>query len=157
MVEFNNIWLSSIDHLNTFIELTKSKDKKLIKKSYISKVRIMFDQVPVVFYSKGNLSINEHEIIFTSLQPKRGLLKEYINLNNDLHIKIEFDQIEEITRYRHSSPFIEYYNTGWIQIKYIKNTISEDILISQGGYGPSMKKIKEGTDEIYNELKSNTL
>lgn len=81
MTEFQNIWLSSIDHLTRFMELAKKRDgKKLIKQSNIPKVRVMFDQYPVIFTSKGNLTIDDQEFIFSSSKQDGGLFKKYHNL-----------------------------------------------------------------------------
>lgn len=148
MSSYTNIWLSSVDHLNQFASIASTKDKQVWKVSQIPKVRALFGYVPVVFYSKGRLEIGDSGLHYSAEVPKGNILKSYKYLQNDLKMVLPYGEVEEISRYKHPNPLFNYYNTNWISIKYSQR----ELLLAQGGNGPSMRKIVNETNKIYEEL-----
>jgi hypothetical protein len=144
------IWVSSIQHLNAFIPL--SKDRSLVKSSDQPKVRALFTWIPIIFYSKGMLKLEEDIIEYQASKPNNGILKGYKNLLNDLQFNLQYSDIVTIERYKHPEFINNYYNTNWIRIKTTNKQLDGDLLIAKSGVGPSMNQIINGTNRIYDEI-----
>ncbi|CAN7760153.1 hypothetical protein [Paenibacillus sp. LjRoot56] len=145
------IWISSISHLEQFT--LHVKNKLQVKNAAFPHVRLLTNYVPINYFSKGNLSISNGMVSYIAELSKEGWIKKYYNLDTKLQFSLLLDEILKIDRYMHPEHINNYYRTNWIRIKTSKKIFTEDILLSQGGSGPSMNGIIQGTNEIYYKLK----
>jgi hypothetical protein len=157
---FPTVWISSIDHLNSFSLITqKNSWWKLILA--INKVPKDFPQVkmgirslPIVFFSQGQLRIFERQIDFkttiSNLPDKR-----YSNLKNDFSFEIEYSSIK-VERYLHPKPFMKAFNIQWIKLSILNNISFDHILLSFGDEGIRMKQIEEINQQIFEAVKIRT-
>ncbi|TVX96260.1 hypothetical protein [Cohnella terricola] len=149
----NNLtWISSIQHLDSFISVAKDSSK--LRTTKLPKVRALFSFVPIVYFSRGILNVEERSILYNANKPQNGFFKGYYNLQNDLHFEIDFNEITSIERYKHPNSINDYFNTNWIRIKTSKEILNGDFLVAQHGTGPTMKQVNEGSDRIYKEILS---
>lgn len=161
-MDIQPIWISSIKHLETFytVATSTSVGRKLIghykmPKGFPKLNLYYFLGIPVVFFSKGKLSIEEKSLKYNASHNKIGFLKSYSNLKNDLAFEIEYSSIKSIERYQHQNAFINYYNINWIRITLNNDILDGDILICIGGSGPSMSGIINSNDKLFDMLEQN--
>jgi hypothetical protein len=149
-----NVWISSIEHLNTFQEVFKSTNwfRKYVVTNYkipknFPHIRCLYQKMPIIFFAQGELHIN-NKMSFYSKSINKILRSKYRNLKDDFELTLERDNIQKIERHKFISPFIKYYTLNWIKI--INN--ESIILIHCAGYGPLIKKISENTNSLFEQL-----
>jgi hypothetical protein len=150
------IWVSSVKHLTIFYSIVTSTPlwRKFIGQYKMPKEfpRInlySFIGMPIVLFSKGQITLGEKSLKYNAFQERSGFLKSYSNLKDDLVFEIDYSDIQSIDRYRHENAFINYYNAIWIRIVPKTNILDKDILICVGGNGPFMSGITYNTDSLF--------
>lgn len=158
-MEIKQIWISSINHLDAFTEIRINAplwrkligfyeipdNFPLVKSFYIF-------GFPVVFFSEGNLVLEDNNLTYKSFEKKSILLSKYSNLKNDLSFKIKISDIKSIQWYQHKNAFIDYYHIKWIRIRCNENILGGDFLVCVGGNGPFMNKITKNTENLFEKL-----
>jgi hypothetical protein len=147
---FDNIWISSIEHLNEFSTISKSNGwwKTLFGKNKIPigfpQVRMGAKYIPVVFLAKGSLQLFERQIEFhpNRFEPDNG--KDYKNLNIDFRFELLYNTVE-LSVYTNPNPFMRALNIQWLKLSGINNGLP-DILLSAGG--TRMNQIKKENEKL---------
>ena len=147
---FDDIWISSIEHLNSLNEITKTNGwwKTVLGKNKIPpgfpQVNVGAKYIPVVFFVKGTLQLFERQIEFhpNRFEPENG--KKYRNLNIDFRFELPYDSIE-LSVYSNPKPFIRSFNIQWLKLSG-KNNEFPDILLSSGG--KRMSQIKKENEKL---------
>lgn len=147
---FEDIWISSIEHLDEFSEITKSNGwwKTILGRSKIPlgfpQVSVGGKYVPVVFFVKGSLQLFERQIEFHPNRFEADNGKKYRNLNIDFRFELPYDSIE-LSVYSNPKPFMRAFNIQWLRLSGISNEFP-DILISCGG--KRMTQIKKENEKL---------
>ena len=152
---FDNIWISSVEHLDEFNAITKSNGwwRSILGKNKIPsgfpQVTMGARYIPVVFIAKGSLQLFERQIEFhpNRFEPANG--KQYRNLNIDFRFELPYNSIE-LSAYSNPKPFMRAFNIQWLKLSGINNEFP-DILISSGG--AKMNQIKKENETLTNLLK----
>jgi hypothetical protein len=147
---FDDIWISSIEHLNSLNEITKTNGwwKTVLGKNKIPpgfpQVSVGGKYIPVVFFVKGTLQLFERQIEFhpNRFEPENG--KKYRNLNIDFRFELPYDSIE-LSVYSNPKPFMRSFNIQWLKLSG-KNNEFPDILLSSGG--KRMSQIKKENEKL---------
>jgi hypothetical protein len=147
---FENIWISSVEHLDEFNAITKSNSwlKKIFGNNKIPpgfpQVRMGAKYIPVVFFAKGSLQLFERQIEFhpNRFEPENG--KVYRNLNIDFRFELPYKSIE-ISSYSNPKPFMGAFNIQWLKLSGTNGDFP-DILLSSGG--TRMSHIKSVNEEL---------
>ncbi len=158
-MDIKPVWISSISHLDAFTEIWINAPlwRKLLGFYEIPddfplvKLYHIFG-FPVVFFSEGNLVLEDNNLAYESFEKKSILLNKFSNLKSDLSFKIKISDIKSIQWYQHKYAFINYYHIKWIRIICDENTLGGDFLICIGGNGPFMNKITKNTEDLFEKL-----
>ncbi len=154
MERFENIWISSDDHLNSFKEVRKNK--KILKtvqnlnsdnKLYdFPRKNINGNMVPLVFENKGKLIISDDSLqIYLN---SAGIDDQYYGINKGENLFLSYNQIKSINLYRPKISFLKYFNISWIKLEFDINAKTKSILLSNSGQGFVMKRIKKKNIEL---------
>jgi len=158
MERFENIWLSSENHLEVFKEIKKEKnllsklDDPNIGKRYFNFPRIIFGSqiMPVIFESITRLVISDSALEF---YPKKiDSNSQYLGLKTNENAFISFEQIRHLEIIKQRTSFIPYFDNSWIKISYMENNEEKDVLISYSGKGLVMRRIKAQNIELLKKL-----
>lgn len=156
-MEIKPIWISSINHLNVCREIIRTTPfwRKLIGFYKIPDnfPRINFYYVlplPIVYFSKGKLTLDGDSLSYKSSNEKIGFLKNYSNLKNDLSFEIKRSDIKSIQWYQNDYALLNNYNIKWIRITCSKNVMDNDFLICADG--TFMNKITANTENLFEML-----
>lgn len=160
MERFENIWISTEDHLKIFREIKgqrqilKNVDKLNIGDKYYDFPRIFvsYDLFPVIFENIGRLIISDDTIQFYVSTNED--LKQYRGINKGGNIFISYNQITNVELTNYKSAFISYFDNYWIKVSYKENETYKHILISNSGKGLVMRKIKRKNIELLDFIKS---
>ena len=147
---FENIWISSIEHLDKFNAIAKSNAwwKTIFGNNKIPpgfpQVSMGTKHIPVVFFAKGTLQLFERQIEFhpNRFEPDNG--KVYRNLNIDFRFELPYKSIE-LSSYLNPKPFMHAFNIQWLKLSGT-NTEFPNILLSSGG--TRMSHIKRENEEL---------
>ncbi len=152
---FDNIWISTVAHLDEFTAITQSNGwwRTMLGKN---KIPSDFPQVstgsrytPVVFIAKGSLQLFERQIEFhpNRFEPANG--KQYRNLNIDYRFELPYNTVE-LTEYSNPKPFMRAFNIQWLKLSLTNNEFP-DILLSSAG--TRMSQIKKENETLTKLLK----
>ncbi len=151
------VWLSSINHLNEFINIFEKNPwwRKYVLSNYdlpkdYPYVSYLWNKLPIIFFASGKLIYEQNSVKFTPVN--KNSLWSYHNLKNDTGFELTAADDLSLDRYHFTSPMIKYYSIDWIRIKTAKNIFQNDFLICRGGLGPSMKEIIKATDDLFEIL-----
>lgn len=160
MDRFENIWLSSEEHIKNYQEI--KKQKQLLKKidtinagdKYFDFPRMMVNGFvfPVIFDNIGRLIISDNNIQF--FVSKNYNSQQYSGINNRDNIVISYGQISHIELIRFNTAFIRYFENIWIKILFVENSMNKNLLLSFSGKGFIMKKIRRQNTELYDKIRS---
>ena len=96
------IWISSIDHLETYEKIVKSASfrEKFFYKYQLPLGFPRIKNMPSVFFSRGDLAVNDDESMYMAFE-KSGSNKDsvYKNLQNDLSFTLNCSNIISIEKY----------------------------------------------------------
>ncbi len=146
----DDIWISSIEHLNEYREITESNGWL---KTFLGRNKIPpgFPQVgagakyiPVEFFVKGTLQLYERQVEFHPyrFEPDNG--KKYRNLNIDFRFELPYDSIK-ISVYTNPKPFKGSLNIQWLKLTGT-NDAFPDMLLSNGG--KNISQIKKENEKL---------
>ena len=158
-LEFPEVWLSSIDHLDRFNEIAKELKvwKQIFFKQKIDKtfpqLNINGNKIPVIFYSSGTLLLEKNKLTFVAKQPQKILTAEYLNLNNQLEFTIDLGKVKQIDRYKIPNPKYAKSNYPWVKIEMQDGT--DYLFLGNLKHGQIEKGLEE-TEDIYEFLINNT-
>ncbi len=152
------VWISSIDHLNSFSALSKENPWwKLILG--LNKVPADFPQVkvgwkkyPLVMFSAGALTFFERQLEFRANNANSTNRLHFINLKDDLRFDIPYSSLT-VTRYTHPKPFLKAFNISWIKLTVSDNSSVSHFLVSFGGKNLSKNQVELANDELFEVLK----
>ncbi len=152
------VWISSIDHLNSFSALAKENPWwKLVLG--LNKVPADFPQVkigrkkyPLVMFSAGTLTLFERQMEFRANNTNSVNQLNFINLKDDLRFDIPYSSLT-ITKYTHPKPFLKAFNIPWINLALSDNGTASHFLLSFGGNNLSKKQVERANDELFELLK----
>jgi hypothetical protein len=108
-------------------------------------------RVPIVLFSSGTLNIINDKITYEASQYKVPGSK-FCNLSNSLKFSLTPEEVVRIERYQHPEAIIKYYNINWIRVITNNEILKGDFLLTVGGKGPSMKKLRNQTNQLYQAL-----
>ena len=156
---FENIWISSEDHLKVFREIKGQKyflknanDPNVGDKYYdFPRVYVGADVFPVIYENIGRLIISHENIQFYVSQIDNN---RYRGINKGDNVFISYNEITNIELISYRMAFIRYFDNFWIKILYLDNGINKHLLVSNSGKGFIMKKIKRENIELMNLIKS---
>ena len=157
---FNNVWISSKAHLQSFKELLKDKSVAGSSPSDFRpppdfpSMRLFVYTFPVVMIDVGQLEISDDEFIFTTKPAARFALKRYLNLHHR-DIRFNLSKITNIALFHHDAYLVESCNFPFIEINSEDENHAE-ILLCCGGSGPGVQKIIQKTDELKRYIESKT-
>ncbi len=145
-----DIWISSIKHLNAFSEITRSNGwwKTLLGRGEIPEgfpqVSNGSKYVPIAYFVKGSLQLYERQIEFHPyrFEPDNG--KIYRNLNIDFRFELPYESIQ-ISVYSSPTPLMHSINIQWLKLSSRNNAFPE-MLISSGG--KNMSQIKKDNEKL---------
>jgi hypothetical protein len=151
---FENIWISSVEHLDEFNAIAKSNGrwKTIFGNNKIPpgfpQVILGTKHIPVVFFAKGSLQLFERQIEFhpNRFEPENG--KVYRNLNIDFRFELQYKSIE-ISSYLNPKPFMRTFNIQWLKLSGTNSELP-NILLSSGG--TRMNHIKRENEELFKLL-----
>jgi hypothetical protein len=134
---FDNIWISSVGHLESFGKINKSNSwlKSILGRQEIPsgfpQIGVGSKNIPLVYFVKGTLQLYERQIEFhpNRFEPENG--KVYRNLDIDFRFELPYDTVE-ISVYTNPKPFIRAFNIQWLKLSR-KNNEFPPILISTSG------------------------
>ena len=159
-MNIKNIWITSEEHLKKFSDITSKTHlgKTMIKLNRIPKdfpkVKMYyFLGLPIVFFSKGEITLNDNLFEYKAIKNNIGFLKSYSNLHDELNFKLEYFKVKSIEWYQHPDYFIKYYNIKWIKVICNEEILGGSFLMCVGGMGPSMQGIIKNTEELFEMLK----
>jgi hypothetical protein len=160
MQRFENIWMSSEDHLKVFREI--KSQKKVLKNAHDPKVgekyydfpRIItgLNVIPVIFENIVRLVISEDSLQF--YVNSNESTEQYRGINKGDNIFISYNQIKNIELIRYNTAFIRYFDNNWIKLSYFENGFDKHILFSNSGKGFVMKRLKNENIELLNLINS---
>jgi hypothetical protein len=160
MERFENIWLSSEEHIKNYQEI--KKQKQILKNlddinagdKYFDFPRIMVNGTvfPIIFDNIGRLIISDDNIQF--FVNKNYNIQQYRGINNSDNIFISYDQISNIELISYKTAFIRYFENIWIKISFLENSINKNLLLSYSGKGFIMKKIRRQNTELFDKIRS---
>lgn len=159
MERFENIWISSEDHLKIYQEIKGQKhilknvlDPNIGEKYYdFPRIFVSMDSFPVIFNNIGRLIISDDNIQFYVSSIDNN---QYRGINKGDNVFISYSQITNIELISYRMAFIRYFDNLWIKISYVDNGNSKHLLVSNSGKGFAMKKIKRENTELLNLIKS---
>lgn len=153
--ELSSVWISSIDHLNKFSEITARNPMWKVLLA-LNKVPSDFPQMqigarkfPIVFFSSGRLRLFERQMDFkVDLSDLRNSNK-YANVVDDFNFEIDYKSLC-IESYQYPKPLIKAFNISWIKISTLNENYPFPILLSSGG--TSMSRIKKENESLFEIL-----
>ena len=159
MERFENIWISSEDHLMIFKEikgqrhiLKNTLNQNIGEKYYdFPRTYISGDVFPLIFDNVGRLIISDDNIQFY-VSPIDN--NQFRGINKGENVFISYNQITNIELISYRMAFIKYFDNFWIKISYFDNGINKHLLISNSGKGFVMKKIKRKNTDLLDLIKS---
>ena len=158
MDRFENIWLSSEEHLEIFKEikgkkriLSKLEDPN-INERYFDFPRLIYGSqiMPVVFKSIGTLTITDCTIQFYPISTPSNF--QYYGINKKENFFVNFEQINDLEIIKRKTGIIPYFDNSWLKISYTVDDTNKHILISYSGKGFVMKKIRNLNIELLEEI-----
>lgn len=155
-MRYNEVWISSVKHLNQFKEISDKANffQKVIGNYNIPEefpyVKLTLFKVPIVFFSKGELELDNDKINFIT-DGSDKFLRKYKNIKR-ADFSLSTKEIKSLERYQPPAVVAKYFTVNWIRIKSKKELFGGDFLICVGGNGPSMNKIQKDTDNLFNLL-----
>jgi hypothetical protein len=152
---FDNIWISSVAHLDEFTSITQSNGwwRTILGKNKIPsdfpQVSTGSRYVPVVFIAKGSLQLFERQIEFhpNRFEPANG--KQYRNLDIDFRFELPYNSVE-LSVYSNPKPFMRAFNIQWLKLSGTNHEFP-DILLSSSG--TRMSQIKKENETLTKLLK----
>lgn len=159
MERFENIWISSEEHLKIHQEIKGQKhilknalDPNIGEKYYdFPRIFVSLDWFPVIFDNIGRLIISDDNIQYY-VSPTYN--NQYRGINKGDNVFISYSQITNIELISYKMAFIRYFDNFWIKISYNDNGINKHLLVSNSGKGFVVKKIKGKNTELLNLIKS---
>ena len=147
---FENIWITSVKHLDEFNAISNSNGWwNSIFSNYkippgFPQVHMGSKYIPVVFFAKGSLQLFERQIEFhpNRFEPDNG--KIYRNLNIDFRFELPYKSIA-LSSYSNPKPFMRAFNIQWLELSGANNEFP-NILLSSGG--TRMSHIKKENEEL---------
>ena len=112
--------------------------------------------VPVALFSNGHLKIAKEKISFFAV-PYKTFGSQFFNLLTTIDFQMQPSDIEKLDRYDSSEHFENMkgrFNLIWIRIKTKEEILGGDFLMCIGGKGPFMKKLRNKTNDLYQNLVS---
>lgn len=153
---FSTVWLSSINHMNQFSEITKTPIWKMIFLGVkvppnFPQIKLGYRVVPIVYFSEGALHIFESKIEFhCDFFSRNG---NFRNLRTDTDFEIDFMGLQ-VEKYLHPKPFMKSFNIPWIKISSPEYINKDPVLLSFGAVGVSTSQINSTNERIFEILKN---
>ncbi len=142
------IWISSIDHSKRFKEIVGSKRFwQYLGISNIPDDFPIIDNKPLLYFSKGELTLKNKEISYNASKVKKGLFTNYHNLKEDISFVLTSSDIKSIEWYQYEKVFPKHLRK-WIRITCDASILGGDFLIRADGI-----KNTENLFKILNQLK----
>jgi hypothetical protein len=142
------IWISSIDHSERFKEIVGSKRFwQFLGVSNIPDDFPTIDNKPLLYFSRGELTLKNKEISYNTSKVKKGLFTNYHNLKEDLSFVLTSSDIKSIEWYQYEKVFPKH-NRKWIRITCDASILGGGFLIRADGIKNTEKLFK-----ILNQLK----
>ena len=155
------VWISSIDHLNSFSLLAKKNPwwKLLLALNKVPndfpQMKVGVRKYPLVLYSAGTLTLFERQLEFRATNTNSANNRKLLNLKDDLYFEFSYSSLT-VTRYTHPKPFLKAFNILWINLSVSGNSSIDHILLSIGGNNLNMSQVTKANDEIFEILKDKT-
>jgi hypothetical protein len=155
------VWISSIDHLNSFSLLAKKNPwwKLLLALNKVPndfpQMKVGVRKYPLVLYSAGTLTLFERELEFRASNTNSANNQIFLNLKDDLYFEIPYSSLT-VTRYTYPKPFLKAFNIPWINLSLSGNNSVDPVLLSFGGNKLNMNQVTKANNEIFEILKNKT-
>ena len=152
---FDFVWLSSVAHLRDF-------EQVLGRASTLAKMFGQFPlppgfphlamygglmRVPVVMQAMGQLEVREDMLRFAP-RAYSPPLASYRDLQERRALNIDASSLLRVERFELEKPFMKHFNVRWVRVITPAPGLPGDFLLCQGGQGPLMQKVRQGTDAI---------
>ncbi|UII19106.1 hypothetical protein [Fulvivirga ligni] len=159
MERFEDIWISSEEHLDKFKEV--KKNRKILKNMHeldvsdrlydFPRVMVGNNIFPVIFENIGRLILSDDNLQFYNCGTEDKPQYDGINKSGNFHISIENIINIELATYKKA--LISYFDNTWVKIHFIEDGINKNILISNSGVGFMMKKVKNKNMDLLKLIK----
>jgi len=147
------IWISSIDHLETYEKIVKSASFRE-KFFYNYQIPPGFPRIknqPSIFFSCGKVTFEDDKLIYRAFDEKSSPYKDsvYKDLQDDLSFILNRSTIKSIEKYHFKYGFGRY-KRHWIRITCSDDIMSGDFLIATDNIGNTtrlfkmLNQVKEG-------------
>jgi hypothetical protein len=153
---FDLVWLSSHEHLQQFQEIRAATPwyRAIFGGTYRIPQGFPFIQIgarkyPLVYISRGSLTIAKNLITFDPGSPSAALGQIRHNLNASIGLSIEIALLPTFRRFR-APGSRSYFSIDWIELSLPERTI----LLCAGASGPGMSGVNDGTDILFTALRN---
>ncbi len=150
------LWVSSRDHLTDLAAIYQANPwyKKLFGGLSVPEdfpcVQIQRNFFPLVYYSSGIMEFKGPKLTYLAQQRQGRLGSTYFNVNNSLQFEIEAKDLKSLNRFRPERMPVKHFTINWVELDI--SGFEQPILVCVGGSGPSMKRIHDDTDKLYQTL-----
>jgi hypothetical protein len=178
-VDFDPVWVSSIQHMQTFASIFSSAVSKANIAGYEFRAYGQYQipdgfpyavlqysqwfgrlgrRYPLVMFAKGQLHVSFESIDFQSKEPSAlarfflsAGLNEF-NLRRDLSFRITWKDVTAIERYEMPdipSPTGNMFALPWSRVRTSRPDELSDVLLTVGGRGPFVGRLRKRGEELY--------
>jgi hypothetical protein len=153
------VWISTRQHLARFEAIRKEsppwyRSGGLAVPEDFPQVRmaslLWTSIVPAVMVSRGSLSLSDATISYRATPDNASSHGTYRNLDTEMVFTSAIDAVALLGRFQSASSGSSYYAANWIEMSV--PSLPGPILMCVGGSGPSMRRIREQTDRLFQEI-----
>jgi hypothetical protein len=155
-LEVEPAWIATDEHLEAFARIKASRPMWLVMflgykmPPDMPAILIGWRAVPLVHFSSGVLTVRDRGFEFAARDPSTNTM-HYRGLRNDLTFEITREQIISVERDA-GLKIARYFQPPFLRVRTTAQGWLSNFLVCAGGRGPSMKHIRERTDELYEAL-----
>ena len=150
-MENKEVWISSTIHQKELSEVyeNNSSIRKMLGiyklPTNFPSMKIMWQNLPVVYQSKSLLDILEDRLVFYPIDNIQT--NSYQNIDFNFRKIVLFKNITRIKTYTNQKPFMKSFNVEWIDLSYVIDSKEDSLLLCVGG--KFMKTIREETKNLF--------
>ena len=156
--QFDPVWISSEEHLAEYRRIIGVTSWLGIlffgyqMRNTFPALRMKFMWVPIVHFCSGTLEISDSGVRFESV-PISSPLPKYRGVREDLRFTLTPRQVKSV-QWAHTEPVpLKYYTPPFIRIDaHQSDGGPKSFLICAGATGPFIKKMRERTEAMFEEL-----
>ena len=104
--------------------------------------------VPVNFFAKGRLNLEERQLTFESRDPRVDN-EQCAHLTPDFRQELPYAHLTQVEHYEAAEPPSKYFNLSWVRLHMSRPDAPNDLLLFSSGSGTQVARITQTNELLY--------